>query len=93
MVLDPGTAMLIASAVSAAAQGIGSKIAGKKQKKSARLRSKEAKRETNANLLNEANNREAEEHTNHLSSRARLRKRSSQSLQDTSDLVRGALKI
>jgi len=93
IMIDPGTAMLIASAVSAAAAGAGQAISGSKAKKAAKLRSKEMKRETHAGLVNEALQRAAELETHKLSSRGKLAKRSTQSMQNTADLVRGAFNI
>ena len=93
MVVDPGTAMLIASAIQAAAQGGGQYLSSQGATKAGKLRSKEMKRETYANLLNEERNRGAELQAHRMSSRGRTAKRRAQSMQDTSDLVRGALSI
>lgn len=93
MVLDPVTAMLIASAVSAGAQGIGSAISGNKAKKAGAMRAKQMKRETRAGLLNDAQQRAAELEGHRLSSRAKSGRRSSESMQNTADLVRGAFNI
>lgn len=91
--IEPGTAMLIAAAVSAAAKGTGDYLANKKQKKGGELRAHETKRETLAGLLNDAFQGSAELHGQGLTSRGRLGKRKAQSMQNTSDLVRGALNI
>lgn len=91
--VDPGTAMLIATAVAAAAKGAGDYFSGQKEKKAGKMRAKETKRETLANLMNDALQGSAELHTHGLSSRAKMGKRRAQSLQDTSDLVRGAFNI
>lgn len=93
MVLDPATAMLIAAAVSTAAQGAGQAISGGKAKRAAKLRAKETKRETHAGLLQDALQRNAELEGHKLSSRAHVGKRRAQSLKDTSDIVRGAFNI
>ncbi len=91
--VDPATAMLIATAVATAAQGAGSYLSGKKSEKGSKLRSKETKRETHAGLLQDAMQRNAELEAHRLSSRGRKGKRKAQSMQDTSDLVRGAFNI
>lgn len=91
--IDPGTAMLIATAVATAAKAGGEAIAGSKAKKSSKMRAKEMKRETQAGLLQDALQRSSELEAHRLSSRSKLGKRSSQSMQDTADLVRGAFNI
>jgi hypothetical protein len=91
--IDPGTASLIASAVSLAGQGVGGLLGSKKAKKTANLRSKEMKRETRAGLLQDAQQRASDLEQHRLESRSRSRKRSAQSMQDTADLVRGAFNI
>lgn len=91
--VDPATAMLIATAVSSAAKGIGSAISGNKAKKSAKMRTKQMKRETRAGMLQDAQQREAELEGHRLSSRAKSGKRSSESMQNTAELVRGAFNI
>jgi len=91
--VDPGTALLIATAVSTAAKGAGDIFSGKKSKKAGKLRAKQSKRETRASFLNDALQRSAELEAHRLASRQKLGKRQAQSLQDTSDLVRGAFNI
>lgn len=91
--MDPGTAMLIATAVATAAQGAGQALSSASSKKAGKLKAKEMERETYANLLNESQNRSAELQAHGMASRGRLGKRRAQSLQDTADLVRGALSI
>jgi pyridoxal/pyridoxine/pyridoxamine kinase len=93
MVVDPGTAMLIATAVATAAKGAGDYMAGQSSKKSAKRRSLETKRETQAALLENALTNTAELEGHRLGTRKNLAKRKTQSLQDTSDLVRGAFNI
>ena len=93
MVVDPGTALLVASAVSAGAKGAGDFLSGKKSEKAAKRRAKETKRETQAGLFQDALQRSAELEAHRLSSRQKLGKRKTQSLQDTADLVRGAFSI
>lgn len=91
--MDPGTAMLVATAVATAAKGAGDFFSNKSAKKQVKRKAKEAKRETEAGLLDEAMNRSAELEAHRLSSRNKLGKRRAQSTQDTADLVRGALNI
>ena len=91
--MDPGTAMLIASAVATAAKGAGDFLGNKGQEKQAKRRAKETKRETQAGLFQDALQRSAELESHRLASRQKLGKRRAQSLSDTSDLVRGALNI
>lgn len=91
--VDPGTAMLIATAVATAAKGAGDFFGNKSAEKQAKRRSKEAKRETQASLMDEALNRDAELTAHKLASRNKLGKSKTRSSQDTADLVRGALNI
>ena len=91
--IDPGTAMVIASMVSAAAKGTGDYLGNKSQEKQAKRRSKETERETKAGLLQDALERSAQLESHRLAGRQKLGKRKAHSLQDTSDLVRGALNI
>jgi hypothetical protein len=93
MVVDPGTAMLVTTAIASAAKGAGDYMAGKNSKKAAKYRSKEMKRETQSSLLQDALQRSAELEAHRLASRSRLGKRKSQSMQETSDLLRGAFNI
>jgi hypothetical protein len=91
--VDPATAMLIATAVSTAAKGAGDYFGNKSQEKQAKRRAKESKRETQASLIDEALNRGSELEAHRLSSRNRLGKAKARSSQNTADLVRGALNI
>jgi len=91
--VEPATAILIASAIAAAAGGAGQYASSSSAKKAGKLRAKEMERETYANLLNESQNRDAEMQAHRMSSRNRLGRRRAQSMQDTSDLIRGALSI
>lgn len=91
--VDPGTAMLIATAVATAAKAGGDALSNSNAKKAAARRAKETKRETEAGILNDALQRSAELSAHGLQSRGRLGKRKSQSVNDTADLVRGALRI
>lgn len=91
--VDPATALLIATAVSTAAKGAGDYYSSQNSKKSGKRKAKETKRETQASLLDNAFNRGAELEAHKLNSRQKLGKRKSQSFQNTADLVRGALEI
>jgi hypothetical protein len=91
--VDPGTAMLIATAVATAAKGASDYFGGQNQKKAAKRRAKETKRETYSTLFQDALNRSAELEAQRLVSSQKLGKRRSQSMQDTADLVREAFNI
>lgn len=91
--MDPGTAMLIASAIAAAAKGTGDYLGNRSQKEQAKRRAKETKRETHASLYQDALNRSAELEGQRLKGRNTIGKRKSQSMQDTADLLRGAFNI
>lgn len=91
--VDPGTAMLIATAVATAAKGASDYFTGQKQKKAGKMRAKETKRETLANLMNDALQGSAELETHGLSTGARMAKKRTKNQQDTADLVRGAINI
>ncbi len=91
--MDPGTAMLIATAVSTAAKAGGDAMSNSSAAKAAKLRTKETKRETHAGVFQDALQRSAELEAHRLQSRGKMGKRRAQSLQDTSDLVRGAFNI
>lgn len=93
MVFDPGTAMLIASAVSAAAGAGGQALSGAAAKRAEKRRAKETKRETHAGLFNDALDRAAELEAHGLSSRQKLGKAKTNASQNTADLVRGALRL
>jgi len=91
--VDPGTAMLIATAVATAAKAGGDYLGGQSQEKAAKRRAKETKRETYANAVQDALQRSAELEGHRMSSRNKLGKSRSQSHLDTSSLIRGALNI
>lgn len=93
MVVDPGTAMLIATAVQTAVKGAGDYLSGKSGSKSAKRKSKETKRETQGGMLQDSLQRGAELEAHGLSSRKKLGQRKSQSMQNTSDLVREAFNL
>lgn len=91
--MDPGTALIVASLISAGAQAGAGALGGRREKKLSKARAKESKRETMADLLNSAFNREAENEVQRLDSRGRLGRRRSQSAMDTANLVREAFTI
>ena len=91
--VDPGTAMIIAQAIASAAKAGGDFLGGKTQEKQAKRRARETERETHANLMDEALNRNAELEAHKLASRNRLSKSKARTSQETADLVRGALSI
>jgi hypothetical protein len=93
MVIGPAAAIIIAQAISSAAKAGGEAIGAKKEKKAAKRRSKEMKRETHADLLNESLNRGAELEAHRLKTSGNMAKRKGQSFNDTADTVRGALNI
>lgn len=91
--IDPGTAMLVASAISAAVKGAEGGIAGQAAKKQSKRNAKQAKRETYSGLLQDALGRSAELEAHRMGSSQKLGKRRTQSMLDTSELVRGAMNI
>ena len=91
--MDPATAMLIATAVATAAKGAGDYMSGQSSSKSAKRRSKEMRRETEAGMLQDALQRSAELSAHGIQTRSKLGKRKVQSNQETADLIRGAFRI
>ena len=91
--MDPGTAMLVATAIATAAKGAGDYMSGQGNKKAAKLRAKETKRETQAGLYNEALQRSADLQEQRLAGSRKLGKRQANSMQEASDLLRGAFNI
>lgn len=95
--MEPVTAMIIASAIasgaSAAGGAMGQRRAKKEKSKESRIRAKEMKRETKADRLHQAFQRNAELEANRLASSGKSIRRGAQSMQDTSDLIREALSI
>jgi hypothetical protein len=91
--MDPGTAMIVASAIAATAQGAGKMLSNNQAEKAAKLRAKEMKRETAASLFGDALNRSAELEATRLAGRKKMGTRRAQSLQETADLLRGAFNI
>ncbi len=91
--MDPGSAMLIAAAISSAAQGAGTAMGASKQKKADKAASKEMRRGTYADLINEARDRQAEVEGMRYNSRYKLGKQRNQALMDTAATVREAFGI
>lgn len=91
--MEPGTAMLIASAIATAAKAGGDAMSNSKAAKAAAMRAKETKRETQAGMYNEALQRAADLEHQRLTGTRKLGKRRASSMQDTADLVRGAFNI
>lgn len=93
MPLDPGTAMLIATAVASASKGGSDYLGAKRDKKAGKRRAAETERETKAGILSDSLQRSAEMEAHQLSGSKRKGKRRFQSMQDTADLLRGAFSI
>ena len=81
----------------AVVQGIASAIQGalaaKRAKKAGKLKAKDMRRETQADLLSNAQQREAEMEEHGMASSERNARRSSRLKQDTADTVRKAMNI
>ena len=91
--VDPGTAMLIATAVATAAKGAGDYMSGQNAGKAAKMRAKETRRETQAGLFNDALERSAQLQEQRLAGTRKLGKRRANSMQETADLLRGAFNV
>lgn len=91
--MDPATAIIVATAIASAAQGGGAAFGASKQKKADKKASKEMKRSTYADLINDSLQRQAELEGQRYSSRANVGKRRNQALLDTAASVREAFKI
>lgn len=91
--VDPATAALVATAVSAGAKGISDFFKGKNTKKQGKMKAKETRRETMANMAHEAHEGSSDLETHGMSNRLRKSKRRAKSMQDTTDIVRGAFNL
>jgi hypothetical protein len=91
--MNPGVAILIASALSAGAQGASAANSASNSKKEQRMRAKEMEREIAAGLHTDIAQRGAELEGQRLQGRKKLGQRRTQSLADSSDLVRRAFNI
>ena len=75
------------------AKAIEGALAAKRAKKAGKLKAKEMRRETQADLLSNAEQREAEMEEHGMASSERSARRSAKSKSDTADTVRRALSI
>lgn len=91
MVLDPVSIALITSAISAGTQGGIAGANNASARRAAKRKAKETKRETLADLFGSAAQTGNEMEAERLANRGRSARRRSQSLQDSSEIVRGAL--
>lgn len=91
--MDPGTAMMLAAAVQAAFEGGGSALGAKRQKKADKAASKEMKRATYADLLDDTRQRQAELEGQRYTSRSDIGKRRNQALMNTAASVREAFRL
>jgi hypothetical protein len=91
--MDPATLTVLASIISSGAKAGQGFMAGRREKKLSKKRSKEMKRETFADLLDSAFQRDAQNEAQRLESRSRLGKRKGQSFEETANLVREAFNI
>lgn len=91
MPLPPIAIAMIAQAVAESAKATGEYFGSKKAEKGSKLKTKEEKRGTHANLVREALNRDTENESHRLSGRRKLGQRRSHNLHDTGEIVRGAL--
>lgn len=91
--MDPGTAMLLATAFQAGIEGGGKYLQSKAEKKVNKRKTKQKHRETTADLYDESLNRSQQTQAHKMKSGARMSKSKSNSMQDTADLVRGAFNI
>ncbi len=91
--MDPATATILAATIAAAAQGGSTAFGMSKEKKAAKRKSKEMKRETRASLLSDALQRNAELEGHRLSSRAKMGKASTRNLLETANTLREAFNI
>ena len=93
MVLDPFTTAIIASAITAGTQGGIAGINSAKEKRAAKRRAKETKRETFGGLYGDVLQNRNEMEAQRLSGRKKLGQRKAQASQETADIVRGAFNI
>jgi hypothetical protein len=91
--ISAGTAILASALISAAAQGGSAWYAGNKAKKAGKMRAKETKRATYADLLNSALQNQAELEGLRMDSSQKLGKASTRNLMDTAATMREAFRI
>jgi len=88
--MEPVTTVAIVGGIAKAIEGA---LAAKRAKKAGKLKAKEMKRETQTDLLSNAEQRAAEAEEHGMASSERSARRSSRSRLDTADTVRRALNI
>jgi hypothetical protein len=88
--MEPVTTVAIVGGIAKAIEGA---LAAKRAKKAGKLKAKEMKRETQADLLSNAEQREAEMEEHGMASSERNARRSSRLKQDAADTVRKAMNI
>lgn len=93
MVVNPGTAILIAAGISAAAKAGSDYFGNAKEKKASKRRARETERETKASMIQDALERSSDLQAHKMASRQKTGKAKSRTSQETADLVRGALKV
>lgn len=90
--MEPMTAMIIASAIAAAAQGGAGYYAGQKAKEAGKLKATEMKRQTYADLLNTALQNQAELQGQGLDSSKRMGGARTRGLMETAANVRDSFR-
>jgi len=88
--MEPVTTVAIVGGIAKAIEGA---LAAKRAKKAGKLKAKEMRRETQADLLSNAEQREAEMEEHGMASSERNARRSSRLKQGTADTVRKAMNI
>jgi hypothetical protein len=88
-----GVAELGIPIVGGIAKAIEGALAAKRAKKAGKLKAKEMRRETQADLLSNAEQREAEMEEHSMGSSERKARRSARSKQGTADTIRRAINI
>lgn len=91
--MDPATGMIIAATIASAAQGGMGALNSAQQRRAASRRAKETKRETYANMLNDALQRSSEIEGQSMQSSSRLGRRQAQNMMDTATILREAFGI
>ena len=93
MAIPIAAAMIIATALSAAAQGASTAYSGAQSRRASERRAKELKRETAGGLYSDASQRQAELQAQKLKSNSQLGQRKAQGMVDTASLLREAFGI
>ena len=92
MVIDPITMSIIASALMGVGKGVGGALEGRRAKKMGKLKAKEQKRQTYADLLNQNLQGQAEIQGQGLDSSRQLGAARTRGLMDTASTVREAFR-